>query len=161
MISEGCFQPSARDSRLRARQRNPRASRNTVCTWRHRGEPEPQHGLTPMAAGHEPSPGRVRRAQTGPEVAALHDRLRQLSRCAFAHQRRTMNHAQFARRRLGERASLRRRTFVVDAHALSESDATALRCSWLRHPHVGSRRAGCSAPTVNITRVGCGMQPNI
>ena len=42
---EGCFQPSARDSRLRARQRNPRASRNTVCTWRHGGESEPQHGF--------------------------------------------------------------------------------------------------------------------
>ena len=36
----------------------------------------------------------------------------------------------------------------------SESDATALRCSWLRHPHVGSRRAGCSAPTVNPTQGG-------
>jgi hypothetical protein len=35
-----------------------------------------------------------------------------------------------------------------------ESDATALRCSWLRHPHVGSRRAGCSAPTVNPTQGG-------
>jgi hypothetical protein len=34
------------------------------------------------------------------------------------------------------------------------SDATALRCSWLRHPHVGSRRAGCSAPTVNPTQGG-------
>jgi hypothetical protein len=42
----------------------------------------------------------------------------------------------------------------VDAHALSESDATALRCSWLRHPRVGSRRAGCSAPTVNPTQGG-------
>jgi hypothetical protein len=35
-----------------------------------------------------------------------------------------------------------------------ESDATAWRCSWLRHPHVGSRRAGCSAPTVNPTQGG-------
>jgi hypothetical protein len=42
---EGCFQPSARDAQLRARQRNPRGSRNTVCTWRHRGESDPQHGL--------------------------------------------------------------------------------------------------------------------
>ena len=71
---EGCFQPSARDAQLRARQRNPRGSRNTVCTWRHRGEPEPQHGLTLMVAGREPSPGLLRRAQTGPDVAALHDR---------------------------------------------------------------------------------------
>jgi hypothetical protein len=63
---------------------------------------------------------------------ALHDRLRQLSRCAFAHQRRVMNHAQFARRRLGEKASLRRRTFVVDAHAHSESEATTYRSSVLR-----------------------------
>jgi hypothetical protein len=51
-------------------------------------------------------------------------------------------------------AFLRRSACVVDAHAHSESDATALRCSWLRHPHVGSRRAGCSAPTVNPTQGG-------
>ena len=51
-------------------------------------------------------------------------------------------------------AFLRRSACVVDAHAHSESDATALRCSGLRHPHVGSRRAGCSAPTVNPTQGG-------
>jgi hypothetical protein len=40
------------------------------------------------------------------------------------------------------RAFLRRSTCVVDAcvHVHSESDATALRCSGLRHPRVGSKR---------------------
>jgi hypothetical protein len=51
-------------------------------------------------------------------------------------------------------AFLRRSACVVDAHAHSESDATALRCSGLRHPHGGSRRAGCSAPAVNLTQGG-------
>ena len=80
-----------------------------------------------MAAGREPISRLVRRAPTGPEVAAPHDRLRQLDRCAFAHQRRRGTMRSLRAGLSGKRASLRRRARVVDAHAHSarESDATA------------------------------------
>ena len=154
MIPEGCFQPSARDVRLRARQRNPRASRNTVCTWRHGGESEPQHGFFRWRLDANQALGLF--------VAPRQDR--RLQRCTTAcgssvdaplHIRDGWGAMRSLR--AGDsavRCFLRRSACVVDAHAHSESDATALRCSGLRHPHVGSRRAGCSAPTVNLTQGG-------
>jgi hypothetical protein len=104
------------------------------------------------AAGRKPSPGLVRRAQTrtGPEVAALHDRLRQLSRCAFAHQRRMGDHAQSARRRLGGKMLLAAKRACGGRACAIRCDCVALR----RQPRVGSRRAGCSSPPVNQTQGG-------
>jgi hypothetical protein len=153
LIPEGCFQPSARDVRLRARQRNPRASRNTVCTWRHGGESEPQHGILRWRLDANQALGLFEPRQD-----------RRLQRCTTAcgssvdaplHIRDGWGAMRSLR--AGDsavRCFLRRSACVVDAHAHSESDATALRCSGLRHPHGGSRRAGCSAPAVNLTQGG-------